>query len=142
MARGLKLPIQTNRKGGAELIQGSPYLAQVVRAGLTPNTSRNPFQAGGGIAIGIPEDVVFAVNDAKTMSRVRKAIKRFFSRLRRDELARLRQGAEGVSFRRPEGTGNLEADVRYIDLEADEPGEVQTNFRDALRGKSSNLGGV
>lgn len=135
MARGMKLPVTTNRRGGAELIQGSDYLAQTVRAGLTPNTSRNPFQPGGGVAVGVPEDVVLAVNDAKAASRVRQAVKRFFARLRRDELAKLVPGGSGISFRRPYGSGDLTADVRYVDLEADEEAEVATNLIDATKPK-------
>lgn len=137
MARGMKLPIKTNRKGGAELIQGSAYLDQVIRSGLTPNTSRNPFQTGAGVEVGIPEDVIFAPNDAKTMSRVRQTIKRFFNRLKQDELAQLIQGSEGISFKREYGSGDLEANVQYVDLEADQEQTVRTNLRDAQRTKGS-----
>lgn len=141
MARGMVLPVRSNKRGGADLIEGSPYLAQVISAGLTPNTSRNPFQAGSGIEVGIPEDVVFAVSGAQTVARVRRAISRFFVRLRRDELARLIPGAEGISFERDQGTGDLYANVRYLDLEADEVNVVKSNMRDAMQMPGARLSG-
>jgi hypothetical protein len=62
MAKGMAIPIRTNGRGGAKLIAGSPHTRQTIRVGLTPNTSRNPFQAGNGVEVGVSESIVFANN--------------------------------------------------------------------------------
>ena len=137
MAKGMALPVRTNRRGGAFLVEGTPYLDQLIRSGLTPNHSRNPFQAGGGIEVGISERIVFAPLAPGAKNLARRGISRFFARLRADDLARLSPGSEGLKFE--EGDGELVARVKYVDLEADEENEVRSNMRSALRGTSTNV---
>jgi hypothetical protein len=137
MAKGMSLPVRTNRRGGAFLVEGTPYLEQVIRSGLTPNLSRNPFQAGGGVEVGISERIVFAPLAAAARNLARRGISRFFARLRAEDLARLSPGSEGLAF--DEADGELIARIKYVDLEADEENEVRTNMRSALRGTASNL---
>lgn len=136
MARGMALPVRTNRRGGAFLVEGTPYLEQTIRSGLTPNHNRNPFQAGGGIEIGLSERVIFAPLAPGARNLARRGITRFFARLRADDLARLSPGSEGLKF--SDVDGELVANVRYVDLEADREDEVQSNMRSALRGTASN----
>lgn len=130
MAKGMRIPVGTNKKGGSRLLSGTPYTEQVVRVGLTPNTSRNPFQAGQGIEVGISEQIVFAVNDAAARARARREIIRFFRRLRQAELAKLQSGSEGLQL---DADGDeLVARIKYVDLDADQEREVESNLRDAL----------
>jgi hypothetical protein len=130
MSKGLAIPIRTNRRGGAQTIAGTPYTDQVVRVGLTPNLSRNPFQAGGGVEVGISERLIFATNSPGSAAKARREISRFFARLREAEIARLSPD-NGISF---ESVGEeLLAHVLYVDMEADEPREIDSNLRDALR---------
>lgn len=133
MAKGFGIPMRTNRRGGAQLIQGTPYTDQVIRVGLTPNLSRNPFQAGGGVEVGISEKLVFAVNAPAAAARARREITRFFMRLREAEIARLAP-EDGIRVA-PEGE-ELIARVKYVDLEADAEGEVSSNLKDASRSGS------
>lgn len=127
----MAVPVRPNRRGGAQLIDGTPYTEQVIRVGLQPNTSRNPFQAGGGVEVGISERIVFGINDISTQAQARSEIVRFFSRLREADLARLSTGNEGLTMK-AEGEV-LTATVRYVDLEADRENEIETNLKDALR---------
>lgn len=130
MAKGFAIPIRSNRRGGAQLIQGTPYTEQSIRVGLTPNLSRNPFQAGGGVEVGISEKLIFAVNSPAAAARARREIIRFFARLREAEIARLAP-EDGIRVG-PEGE-ELIARVKYVDLEADQEGEVESNLKDASR---------
>lgn len=131
MARGLALPIATTRRGGAATLEGTPYLEQTIRSGLTPNYSRNPFQRGGGVVVGVSEKVVFGVPGPGRAAAARREITRFFSRLRARDLAKLGPGSEGL---RVEFVGEeLIATLTYVDLEADAEGELSTNLKDALR---------
>lgn len=131
MAKGMAIPVRTNRRGGASLREGSPYVRQTIRAGLTPNISKNPFQAGDGVEIGISERVVFDLNAPGARSEGRRQIRSFFVRARAAEIARLSAGREGISFVTLEG--ELVARVRYIELEADREDDLSTNLKDGLR---------
>lgn len=140
MAKGLSIPIRTNRRGGAATREGSRYTKQVILVGLTPNLSTNPFQAGDGVEVGISARVVFANNTPGTQSAARRQIVRFFARARAAEIAKLAAGRDGVVFGTPE-SGELEAKIRYVELEADRESELSTNLKDGLRsGAKANLG--
>lgn len=131
MSKGMKLPIQVNKKGGAALIDATPYTDQTVRAALTPNISKNPFQAGSGVEIGISERFIFAVNSAGAQANARRQILKIFTRLRAQEIAKLAAGRDGLKFRAdgPE----LIAKINYIELEADQERHLSTNMKDALQ---------
>lgn len=131
MPKGMAVPVRSNRRGGAQLIEGTPYTEQVIRVGLQPNTSRNPFQAGDGVEVGISERVIFSVNDVSAQAQARSEIVRFFARLREADLARLSSGSEGLSMQSDGET--LSVTVRYVDLEADRENEIETNLKDAQR---------
>ncbi len=138
MAQGLALPVRTNRRGQARLIAGSDHLAQLILEGMTPCTSRNPFQRGGGVEIGISEAVVFGLNNVLSEAQARRGINRLFRRLRDSGLARLLAGG-GVKFDR--SGGDLEADVSYFDLEADDEKTVSANLSTGLRSAPATPGG-
>lgn len=132
MAKGMAIPVRVNKRGGATTLEGTPYVEQTIAAGLTPNLSRNPFQAGGGVELGISERFVFANATPGTRAGARLQIVRAFTRWRTAGIAKLASGNEGLNFE--DGTdGDLTANVRYVDLEADAEGEVRTNLKDALR---------
>jgi hypothetical protein len=135
MAKGMALPVRANKKGGARLIEASPYARQVIMAGLTPNHSRNPFQAGGGVEVGISEKIVFSLNSAGSQAGARREINRFFARARAAEIAKLADGRYGLRFE-TEGE-EIVARIKYVELEADKEGEVSTNLKDALRSSPS-----
>lgn len=139
MSRGMAIPVRTNRRGRAELIEGSAYLKQVISIGLTAATSRNPFERGNGVDIGLDEAVVFGTNDAVAEALARGGIVRFFSRLRSAGLARLVPG-EGIRFSRTPGEGDLLVEVNYFDLEADDEETVIANLSQGLR--AAPAGGI
>lgn len=140
MSKGLAIPVRLNGRGGAKLLSGSAHTRQTIRAGLTPNTSRNPFQAGDGVEIGISERIVFANNVPGSRALARREITRFFARLRVEDIAKLAPGTEGLTFN--DAGSELVARIRYVDLEADREDEVESNLRDALRGSPGNVGGI
>ncbi len=131
MAKGMKLPVQVNKKGGAALIEATPYTDQTVGAALTPNLSKNPFQAGGGVEIGISESFIFANNAASAQATARRNVTRVFARLRAQEIAKLAAGRDGLKFTNDEA--ELVAEIKYIELEADSERHLSTNFKDALQ---------
>lgn len=130
MSRGFAVPIRSNRRGGAETIQGTAYTEQVIRTGLTPNHSRNPFQTGGGVEVGISERLIFGVNAPAAGAQARREVSRFFARLREAEIARL---APEDGVRISHAGEELIARVKYVDLEADEEREVESNLKDTSR---------
>jgi hypothetical protein len=136
----MALPVKANGRGGARLIYGSAYARQTILAGLTPNTSRNPFQAGAGVEVGISEKVVFAVNGPGAQSRARREIRAFFARARAEDIAKLVSGPEGLAFDAPEA--ELIAKIRYIELEADREDVVETDLKDAYNALTANVGGT
>lgn len=127
MSQGIAIPVRTNKRGGAQLIQATPYLDQTIRAGLTPNTSKNPFQRGQGVDIGIPERVIFQPNNVQASALVRRAITRFFRVLKAKELAKLATGKDGILIKGAQE--NLIASIKYIDLEADSQRDLSSNLR-------------
>ena len=140
MAQGMAYPVRPNKRGGAQLIQGGNYLETIIKIGLTPNTSKNPFQRGQGVDIGIPETIIFKLNHQLSRSIARRGIRRFFARLKALDLAKLKSGAGGVVI--SHHNEELVANVNYIDLEADRERTVRTNLLDALRPISSvNISG-
>jgi hypothetical protein len=131
MAKGMAVPIRTNRRGGAALREGSTYTKQTIAVGLTPNVSANPFQPGDGVDLGISERFVFALNGPGAQAGARRQIARFFVRARAAEIAKLAAGSDGIRFSVAEG--ELIARVRYVELEADREGELSTNLKDGLQ---------
>ena len=130
MARGFAVPVRTNRRGGAALVQGTPYTDQTIRTGLTPNLSRNPFLRGDGVDVGVSERTIFKNNTPATASTARRDITRFFRRVRQAGIARL-DPENGITVRAE--AEELVADVLYVDLEADEEREFTGNLKDANR---------
>jgi len=129
--KGMVRPVRVTKKGGAATTEGTDYTEQTIAAGLTPNVSKNPFQAGQGVEIGISERFVFANNAPGAQAGARRQINQFFKRLRLAGIARLAPGRDGLRFN-DEGA-ELVARLKYIDLEADKEGELVTNLKDALR---------
>jgi hypothetical protein len=140
MAKGMEIPVRVNGRGGARIIAASPYTRQVILNGLTPNTSRNPFQAGLGVEVGVSEAPVFKVNGPGAKAAARRDIVRFFARIRNDDIAKLASADEGLSFTQQEA--ELVAKIRYIELESDREGEVESNLKDAFRSAPGNVGGT
>ena len=134
MPKGIAVPVKANRQGRVRTIQGTPYLDQVVRLGLTPNTSSNPFQAGDGVEVGISERIVFMTNDVEAQAFVRRQVVNLFKRLREKELAKLAPGKEGIVFTK-DGE-ELICEVNYVDLEAERAARVEINVRNALRSQA------
>jgi len=130
MARGFAVPVRVNRRGGAVLIQGTPYTDQTIRTGLTPNLSQNPFLRGDGVDVGVSERTIFKVNSSAAASTARRDVTRFFRRIRAAGIARL-DPERGIETR-AEGE-ELIANVRYVDLEADEEREFEGNLVDSNR---------
>jgi hypothetical protein len=140
MAKGMSLPLRANGRGGARLIYGSAYARQTILAGLTPNTSRNPFQAGEGVEVGISEKVVFAVNAPGAQAQARREVRAFFARARVEDIATLVPGTEGLAF---DDTGaELVAQIRYIELEADREDVVESDLKTPYYGLTGNVGGT
>ena len=135
MAKGLSLPVKANKKGGALLMYGTPYTEQTIRIGLTPNYNMNPFQAGGGVEIGISERFIFANNVPGARANARREIVRNFSRWRSLEIAKIAPGNNSVSF--SDVNEELNVKIKYVDLEADKEGDISTNLLGGLRSTSS-----
>ena len=140
MAKGMAIPVRHNGRGGARVLSGSPLTKQIVSVGLTPNTSNNPFQEGGGVDVGVSESMIFDVNGPSAKAKARRDVVRFFARIRVEDVAKLATGDEGLSF---EVRGEeLIANVRYIELESDRPDQVNSNMTDAFRSSPGDVGGV
>lgn len=129
MQKGMSVPIRTNKRGGAELTSGTAYTEQVIEVGLNPNYSMNPFQAGGGIEVGISEKVIFANNTPSTFSRARREVTNLFKRYREADLAKL---ASDNAISLNNAGEELEVTVRYLDLEADDEIKEFKNVPGAL----------
>jgi hypothetical protein len=130
MGVGIMLPVQVDRRGTAKTKKGGEYLRQIIFSGLTPNYSRNPFQTGGGVVLGISERIIFANNIESSQMIAKREISNFFQRLKNDGLARLIPGSRGIEM--VASGADLEATVRYIDLEGDREQTAEIDIKNSL----------
>lgn len=129
--KGIALPIRVNGRGGVQTTQGTPLTSQIIMSGLSPCRSKNPFQAGNGVELGIPSRIVFAINSQEARNLAESAIERAFVRWDLAGVAKLQTGEEGLKMETSKG--ELIARVQYVDLEADSGAEVEKNLTKAMR---------
>lgn len=126
MKQGMALPVRTNKRGGAQLTKGTPYVEGIVRAAITPNVSRNPFQVGGGVDLGVDERIVFSLNGPGAVARVRRDVTRIFTRLRSAEIAKL--SPENAVSSSASGE-ELTVAISYLEIDADSERSVESNLK-------------
>ena len=120
MARGIELPTRAVN-GRLKLLSGDAYIEQLVMVALGDNDSENPFQE-----IGLGEFMIFGINDAQEDGEIRMKVKRVFSLLEADQLARLKT----LSFE-TSGSDKLMF-LDYINLETGQRREVEVPIPQAL----------
>jgi len=114
--KGISLPVRANARGGITLADAEAYIDEVVLRACSPNYSDNPFDA-----LPLPEDIVFAINDPALKMRAIADIRRAFLYLERIGFARLASD-ESIKFETGEVEGEATLQVRYINLQTQEPG--------------------
>lgn len=105
---GLSVPIAVNQAGGALLDEGGDQILKLIMLALTDCESANPFQN-----LGLPEDIIFRINDPIVEAEVSLAIQNVFKSFENAKRARLIGSPEFT--RRQEG--ELEVKFDWVDLE-------------------------
>jgi len=108
MASGLQIPINVNKRGGAQVTDEDDQLKKLLLVALRPCNSANPFQQ-----LGISADVIFRVNDDMIESEAALEIKNIFDYFEERKRARL---VSDPVFSRPR-VGELQVDLEYINME-------------------------
>ena len=120
-AKGLSLPIKTDRRGGFAQIEGVPYIRQLIAVALGDDDSDNEFQD-----LGLGARPIFGnVSDEGLKDWIRNRVRQLMDEFRTSGLAQLK------SFNFIEGdqdSGELVGVLHYIDLESDTPDQVQVTF--------------
>ena len=115
-ASGIDIPFRPDGDGGIALSEGDAYIRNLVLATVSINESDNPFQDLGSSL----EPVFQNADDIEWRTAAVARVKRQFQTLADDNLARL----VSVQFSQPDGEGNLELAISYINLESTTKSEV------------------
>lgn len=105
---GMSVPIAVDQAGGALLDEGGDQILKLLMLALTNCESANPFQN-----LGLPEDIIFRINDPIVEAEVALAIENVFKTFETAKRARLVKAPEFT--RRVEG--ELEVRIDWVDLE-------------------------
>lgn len=139
MPRGLKVPLEINKRGGLKTVEGSEYFKQLVMIGLQENISINPFQPGDGVSIGINPRMIYDLNSSASYPKIRYEIERWFKRKEKEGLLKLAKGSDGIRFTK-KGEDTF-AEINYIEIDSDKPSTVEVNVR-SLQTKPVTGGGI
>lgn len=121
MPRGLALPILPGPGGKARMVEDEDeQLTKIIMIGLSDCTSGNPFQK-----IGLPQSVIFDINDDKSRGLVYDYLERFFARLEREGRAKLTQLEPGNVTNEGESVVN----VYYYNIKTRSPKAVGFAFQ-------------
>lgn len=115
--RGLAIPVMPGPDGRAMMVEDEDeQLAKIIAVGLSDCTSNNPYQN-----LGMPNAVVFDLNDDTTRGRVYEYLERFFARLQREGRAKL----TSVEVEdEPADSGEMVLVVRYTNIKTRSPKAV------------------
>lgn len=119
MARGLAIPVRVHN-GKAVLVDGAEQMRKIVALGMGDGENANPFNADAGLEVPL-----FAPDGTASRALVRRGIDRHFARWQADDRAQL----DSVTF--AGNRGEVHVEVRYVDLETDEPQEVSGGYPQA-----------
>ena len=115
MATGLKIPVGVNKSGGAavetDVVKQKKKLLELA---FSVGGDKNPFQT-----LGIDGSLIFSIKDGFFQSKARDEVERIFSNF--SELVALVPG-NPITFE-DITEGEIEMNVKYVDLEVD---EIQT----------------
>jgi hypothetical protein len=122
MAKGIRLPVATNPRGGAEISEGSELLRQLIMLGVKPASNLHPWNQ----ELTPRADIIFDINDGVLGSEFEGAIYDLFDDLERLGLAAISKGRGGIFVEtQNRDKGELEVIVRYTDLEEMKSREIR-----------------
>ena len=123
MARSVAWPLRKTVRGGLALTSaddhGRESLHQVITLGVLPSHSANPFDAEAEVN-GV--DTVFTADNGSLTGRAVQAVHKLFKRLENQGRARLEPG---YPKREISADGEAVMRIKFTDLEANQPGEVE-----------------
>ncbi len=116
MASGLSVPVGRDSSGRAKMDHGAAQTLKIIELWSQPGESNNPFQE-----IGLGRGIIYA-NQEAAKARYSALQKNLFDRLSQQRRAKL----DGIEYSTLRGSGQLQADLSYTDLETDPP-QVRTH---------------
>jgi hypothetical protein len=123
MARSIAWPFRKTLRGGLALTDSGDHgrgsLHQVITLGVLPSHSANPFDAEAEVN-GV--DTVFTADNGSLSGRCIQAVQRLFKRFENQGRAKLQPG---YPKRELSDDGEIVMRVRFVDLEANQPGDVE-----------------
>lgn len=111
MAKGLKIPVQVDNKGGSLVVEGDEYSRQVLFTGLAGHDNVNAFQQGTGLG----EGMIFGLTDTSTRASVLRRLRELFDVWEAERLYRLM--SETIRWSKDSQRGELILDFKYVNLE-------------------------
>jgi hypothetical protein len=123
MAKGLRVPVGVDNKGGSMTVEGDDDLLKVIMLALSDNDNENAFQQD----IGLSQDAVFAIARPDFRARVLTQLFRIFAIFERFKLAKLNRASLAWE-RTSEGEQTLS--FEFVNLESD----TTITFRRAFTG--------
>lgn len=114
MSTGTKLPLTITPLGGIQKIEGPEMLQQNIRLGVTPASSRHPWNQH----LAPKEDLIFDINDSLVGGQLVAHIYSFFDELERLGQATLSRKRDAVKLDLSDrGSGDMKVAITYTDLE-------------------------
>jgi hypothetical protein len=111
MATGLRVPVGVGQDGKAAVESDDDQLAKALRLALSPGDDDNAFQQ-----LGIPESLVFSVNDAGTAGVIRQTVRKILAKF--NDRLELQPGTIIQLLQKNEG--ELEVQFTYINTETND----------------------
>jgi hypothetical protein len=117
VASGLAIPVRAH-KGRAVLTTGAEQMAKIVTLAMADGDSANPYNDDAGLDV-----PVFDLDSTALRALVQRGIGQSFARWEADDRAKL------VSVAFTGAPGDLQVAVDFVDLETDQPQQVQRSVR-------------
>ena len=125
MAKGLKIPVRANKRGGVETVEGDDQAQQIVSTGLGDGDSDNAFEQDLD-DLGMGSGMIFDASDPSFRARVLRRLFAIFKRWEAEE--RFKLVRDSIEWSEDEGKGDTFLDFRYINLESDKPKDFRKTF--------------
>jgi hypothetical protein len=112
MAKGLRIPVGVDLRGGSATVEGDEYAKQVLAAGLTGHDNANAFEQESGLG----EGMIFGINSTSLKASVLRRLYAMFDAWEAERLYRLMR--ETVAWSTATD-GDLVLEFKFVNLETD-----------------------
>jgi len=121
MAKGLKIPVGVTATGGTAAVEGEEHNLQLIGTSLSSSESANAWQQ----EVNLGEDMIFGLDESTLRTTILRRLYQIFEAFEANKLYQLDR--DSIEWSR-EQDGELTLELRYIDLETDEPRTFRKTF--------------